>query len=145
MYCKCYKRPGIVSTCGACKFVFSSILFITYCILSCCYNISFVLWIMGCNEMYPHNPPWVSVSWGSVAQRVDGNLKSASPRFRSRASPVLGATLMAQFNIHNLIMTKCRLLYLKTQSIPRSKHFSSRLQKSISLCCMGQMSLFVLR
>jgi hypothetical protein len=45
--------------------------------------------------MYPNNFPQVSASRGSAAQRVDGNLKSASPRFRSRASAVWGATLVA--------------------------------------------------
>ena len=41
--------------------------------------------------------------------------------------------------------TKRRPLYLKTQSVPRCKHFSSRLQKPISLCCKWHKSLFVLR
>jgi hypothetical protein len=45
----------------------------------------------------------------------------------------------------NPLQTKRRLLYLKTQIIPRSKHFSSWLQKAVSLCYMGQKSLFVLR
>ena len=35
----------------------------------------------------------------------------------------------------NLLKTKLRLLYLKSQSVPRCKHFSSRLQKPISFCC----------
>ena len=35
----------------------------------------------------------------------------------------------------NPLKTKHRLLYLKTQYVPRSKHFSSRLRKHISLCC----------
>ena len=41
--------------------------------------------------------------------------------------------------------TKRRLLYLKTQFVPRSKHFSSRLWNPISLCCKWHKSLFVLR
>ena len=41
--------------------------------------------------------------------------------------------------------TKLRLLYIKTQFVPRSKHFSSRLQKPISLCCKWHKSPFVLR
>ena len=45
----------------------------------------------------------------------------------------------------NPLNTKRRLLYLKTQFVPRSKHFSSRLQKPISLCCKWHKSLFVLR
>jgi len=45
----------------------------------------------------------------------------------------------------NSLKTKRRLLYLKTQSVPRSKHFSSLLQKPISLCCKWHKSLFVLR
>ena len=45
----------------------------------------------------------------------------------------------------NLLETKRRLLYLKTQSVPRCKHFSSRLQKPICLCCKWHKSLFVLR
>jgi len=43
------------------------------------------------------------------------------------------------------LKTKRRPLYLKTQPVPRSKHFSSRLQKPISLCCNWHKSLFVLR
>jgi hypothetical protein len=45
----------------------------------------------------------------------------------------------------NLLKTKRRLLYLKTQFIPRSKHFSKRKKKPVTLCYMGQKSLFVLR
>ena len=45
----------------------------------------------------------------------------------------------------NPLKTKRRPLYLKTQSVPRSKNFSSRLQKPISLCCKWHKSLFVLR
>ena len=45
----------------------------------------------------------------------------------------------------NPLNTKRRLLYLKTQFVPRSKHFSSRLLKPISLCCKWHKSLFVLR
>jgi hypothetical protein len=36
----------------------------------------------------------------------------------------------------NPLKTKRRLLYLKTQSVLRCKHFSSRLQKPVSLCCV---------
>ena len=43
------------------------------------------------------------------------------------------------------LSTKSRLLYLKTQFVPRSKHLSFRLQKPISLCCKWHKSLFVLR
>ena len=45
----------------------------------------------------------------------------------------------------NPLNTKGRLLYLKTQFVPRSKHFSSRLYKPISLWCKWHKSLFVLR
>jgi len=45
----------------------------------------------------------------------------------------------------NLLKTKPRPLYLKIQSVPRCKHFSSWLQKPISLCCKWYKSLFVLR
>jgi hypothetical protein len=47
--------------------------------------------------------------------------------------------------IINPLNMKHRLLYLKTQFIPRSKHFSSRLKKPISLCCKWHKLLFVLR
>jgi hypothetical protein len=40
----------------------------------------------------------------------------------------------------NLLKTTTRLLYLKTQSVPRCKHFPSRLQKPISLCCKYRAS-----
>jgi hypothetical protein len=55
-------------------------------------------------------------------------------------------TLLIKKN-HNFnpLQTKCSLLYLKTQSVPRCKHFSSRLLKPISLCCKWHKSLFVLR
>ena len=43
------------------------------------------------------------------------------------------------------LKTKLRPLYLKTQSVPRCKYFSSRLQKPISLCCKWHKSQFVLR
>jgi hypothetical protein len=45
----------------------------------------------------------------------------------------------------NLLKTKRRLLYLKTQFVPRCKHFSTRLYKPTSLCCKWHKSLFVLR
>jgi len=37
------------------------------------------------------------------------------------------------------------MLYLKTQSVPRSKHFSSQLWKPTNLWCKLHKSLFVLR
>jgi len=48
-------------------------------------------------------------------------------------------------NVFNPLKTKRRLLYLQTQSVPRCKHFSSWLQKPISLCFKWHKSLFVLR
>ena len=45
----------------------------------------------------------------------------------------------------NPLKTNGRPLYLKTKSVPRCKHFLSRLQKPISLCCKWHKSLFVLR
>ena len=39
--------------------------------------------------------------------------------------------------IFNPLKTKRRLLYLKTHSVPRSKYFSSRLQKPISYVVWG--------
>ena len=36
-------------------------------------------------------------------------------------------------------------LYIKIQSVPHSKHNPSRLQETISYCCIGKQSLFVLR
>jgi len=49
-----------------------------------------------------------------------------------RSGPTVSTTTVVTFN---LLKTKRRLLYLKTQFLPRCKHFSSRLQKPISLCC----------
>jgi hypothetical protein len=43
-----------------------------------------------------HLPSVQLQSRGSAAQRVDGNLRVRDPGLRSRASPVLGATLVAQ-------------------------------------------------
>ena len=45
----------------------------------------------------------------------------------------------------NPLNTKLILLYLKTQFVPRRKHFSSRLWKPISLCCKWHKSPFVIR
>jgi hypothetical protein len=45
----------------------------------------------------------------------------------------------------NPLKTKRRPLYLKSQSVPRCKHFSKQKKKPISLCCKWHMSLFVLR
>jgi len=39
-------------------------------------------------------------------------------------------TVPSCFILFNSLKTKCRLLYLKPQFIPRCKHFSSRLQKT---------------
>jgi len=36
-------------------------------------------------------------------------------------------------------------LHIKTQSVPRSKHTPSRLYKPVSQCCIGKLSLFVLK
>jgi len=47
--------------------------------------------------------------------------------------------------LFNPSKTKRRLLYLKTQFVPRCKHFSSRLYKPIILCCKWHKPLFVLR
>jgi hypothetical protein len=41
------------------------------------------------------------------------------------------------------LKTKRKLFHLKTQSVPRSKHFSSRLQEQINLCYIRQKSVFV--
>ena len=61
-------------------------------------------------------------------------------RYRTANRPKPSLTLSI-----NLLKTKRRLLYLKTQFVPRSKHFSSRLSKPIRLCCKWHKSLFVLR
>jgi hypothetical protein len=42
----------------------------------------------------------------------------------------------------NPLKTKRKLFHLKTQFVPRSKHFSSPLQKQINLCYVRQKSLF---
>ena len=57
-------------------------------------------------------------------------------RFQHNLSPTIN------FSPLNTMRT---LLYLKTQFVPRSKHFSSRLYKPISLCCKWHKSLSVLR
>jgi len=60
---------------------------------------------------------------------------------------LFGVNYFDVFHLSNisLLKTKRSLLYLKTQFVPRSKHFSSPLQKPISLCCKWHRSLFVLR
>jgi hypothetical protein len=49
-----------------------------------------------CDDMYVHDPPQASVSRGSAALTVDGNLRVRAAGFRPSASPFLGATLRAQ-------------------------------------------------
>ena len=41
-------------------------------------------------------------------------------------------------NSFNLLKTTRNLLYIRNQSVPRSKHTPSRLYKSVSECCMGK-------
>ena len=57
-------------------------------------------------------------------------------------SEILCSTIILHFNP---LKTNGRLLYLKNQVVPRSKHFSSRLLKRVCLCCKWHKSLFVLR
>ena len=52
---------------------------------------------------------------------------------------------LAYSNCFNPLKTKRRLLYLKVQSVPRSKRFACRLEKLISLWYKWHKSLFVLR
>jgi len=52
--------------------------------------------------------------------------------------------MTVKFNI-NLLKTKHNLLYIRKQSVQRCKHFPRRLQKPVSLCCIKQLLLFVLR
>jgi len=51
---------------------------------------------------------------------------------------------VAQVAVCSDIHTK-QINTLKTQFVPRCKQFSSRLLKPVSLCCIGNRSLFVLR
>jgi hypothetical protein len=61
--------------------MYIDVCFITY--LQCC-----ELWF--CDDMYPHDPPRVSVARVSAAQRGDGNLRVRAPGLKSRASPCIG-------------------------------------------------------
>ena len=45
----------------------------------------------------------------------------------------------------NPLNTKRRLLYLKTQSVPRCKYLPPRLQKPVIDCWLGEIYLFLLR
>jgi len=45
----------------------------------------------------------------------------------------------------NLLKTKCNLLYIRNQTVPRCKHFPLRLLKLISQWYITQRSLYVLR
>ena len=64
---------------------------------------------------------------------------------RRRASTVQIIPSSVYTFLINPLKTKRRPLYLKTQSVPRCKHFSSRLYKPISLWCKRHKSLFVFR
>jgi len=46
--------------------------------------------------MCVHDPPQVSLLWGSAAQTIDGNLRVRVPGFRTSAFPLFGATPRAQ-------------------------------------------------
>jgi hypothetical protein len=71
---------------------------IVYYVLSCCYNILFVLFNYGFNEMCPNKFPRVLTPRESAAQRVDGNLNGCGPPVLDLELPQLwGATLVAQF------------------------------------------------
>jgi hypothetical protein len=85
------------------------------------YNIKYTLMLRGTNGQWEVFVKFQSGSlkkWGHVGNIMDGNTIS-------------------------LLKAKPKLLYLKTQFVPRSKHFSSRLLKPISLCCKWHKSLFV--
>jgi len=46
---------------------------------------------------------------------------------------------------HLSVKDEAQTALFKDQSVPRCKHFLSRLQKPICLCCKWHKSLFVLR
>jgi hypothetical protein len=76
---------------------------------------------MGCNEMYNYDPPQASVTRGSAVQNVDGNLRVRVPGFRSRASSVLGETLVAQYlsELKLFAPTQMKITYLSVK-LPES-------------------------
>jgi len=71
------------------------------------------------HHSYSHNTRSRVVSQcPSVSGAIPGgNVMNREGRWRSKRKP----------SYINLLQTKRRLLYLKTQSVPRSKHFSSGL------------------
>jgi len=77
-----------------------------------------------------------SVGTATVLRAVRSWVRTEILLFSKTAPPSI------QFNP---LKTESRLLYSKTQFVPRCKHFSSRLKKPISLRCKWHKSLFVLR
>jgi len=61
-------------------------------------NILSVSWIYAyCDVLCAHYLPQESVPRSSVAQTIDGNLRVRAPGFQFSTSPLLGATLRAQY------------------------------------------------
>jgi hypothetical protein len=93
-------------------------------VLSCLKKMSFVLF----NEFHSSRSEAVSRTVSQEISRPLWNpffLPVSSIQSRSPLT-VLHPVLHIEI-CFNPLKTKCRLLYLKTQSVPRCKHFSSRL------------------
>jgi hypothetical protein len=73
------------------------------------------------------------------------NVTRPFPKFELCVRVTTKVSTLSESNYIKPLKTKRGPLYLKTQSVPRCKHFSSRLKKPISLCCKWHKSLFVLR
>ena len=62
----------------------------------------------------------------SIQEEIKSRLKSGNASCHS-VQNLLSSSLLSKNIKINLLKTKRRLLYLKSQFVPRSKHFSSRL------------------
>ena len=65
--------------------------------------------------------------WKTVANLAEGKLSILFDLMPEISDPVPELALEPSVNQINPLNTKRRLLYLKTQFVPRSKHFSSLL------------------
>jgi len=91
---------------------------------------------------------WVGLTtWQLYRLHLPIVFKSGSLNLLEPLRPVKASNGIALLLLYliNPLKTNDRPLDLKSQSVPRCKHFSSRLWKPISLWCKWHKSLFVLR
>ena len=88
--------------------------------------------------------PWRWSRYSETCRRYEYLCKKCNFKISAFVGFIVQTVVPALLYNLNPLQMKHRLLYLKIQSVRRCKHFLSRLQKPVSLCCKWHKSLFVL-